>query len=143
MSASRRVRATGSLAVAGVIAAFGVACSAQPDDGGEAQSVSAACATLAKAVDGAMATFATADAADPSATADATADVRDDLAAVADAIDNARVAAITADLREGFDILADATTAAAAGEIAGAAGVADATERIRTGVAEYHDLCKG
>ncbi|MCM3697523.1 hypothetical protein [Microbacterium oleivorans] len=143
MPASRRLRVTVSLGLAGVIAALGVACSAQPDEVADGQTVTAACAVLADAVDAAMAAFAEADAADPSITAAATADVRDHLEEVAATLDNARVEAVAADLRAGFDVLADATAAAAEGDISGATGLTDATDRIRTGVAEYHDLCSG
>lgn len=140
MSASRPARAAGTLLVAAATAAVAVACTpATPRD--DTQTVAAACATLARAVDGAMTDFTETDAADPAAAATATADVRTKLRQVSGSIDNARVEAIVADLRAGFDVLADASADASSGDLDGAAGLADATDRIRTAVSDYHDLC--
>lgn len=140
MSASRPARAAGTLLVAAAIAAITVGCTpAAPRH--DTQTVAAACATLSGAVDGAMTDFAEADAADPAAAATATAAVRTTLRQVSGSIDNARVEAIVADLRAGFDVLADASADAAAGDLDGATGLADATDRIRTAVSDYHDLC--
>lgn len=143
MPASRSVRALGALVVAAVVAALGVACAPQPTDAEDGRSVSAACAALADAVEEAMTAFADADAADAASAAKTTAAVRDELTRVAATLDNARVEAIAAGLAAGFDTLAEATASSAAGDITGVAGLADATDRIRTGVAEYHDLCSG
>lgn len=143
MPASRSVRTTGALVVAGLVALGGAACTSSSHPEADGQSVAAACATLADTAEQAMTAFTEADAADPAAAAQATAEVRDDLAAAVTSIGNARVEAVAADLRAGFDVLAEATAAASKGDVAGATGLADATDRIRTGLAEYHDLCSG
>jgi len=90
-----------------------------------------------------MAVFTEADAADPTAAATATAGARDQLEKLTRSIDNDRVGAVVADLAAGFDVLADATSAAADGDVDGVTGLSEATDRIRSGVSEYHDLCAG
>ncbi|WP_413354228.1 hypothetical protein [Microbacterium sp. 1P06AB] len=140
MSASRSARAVGVFLAAGCVAAVCAACSPAVHHG-ERQSVASACEAVATAVDDAMTAFADADATDPSTAANATASVRAQLEELAPSIHNARVADVVADLRSGFDVLATATSAAADGDLDGVTGLGEATDRIRSGVSEYHDLC--
>ena len=142
MSASHPVRTIGALLTLSAVVVLGAACAPDSDgDGDGSQSVTAACAVLADTVDDAMASFTEVDAADPTAAAKATANVRTQLATVADSVDNARVAEIVGDLRSGFDVLANETAAAATGDLGGTPGLAEATDRIRAGMSQYHDLC--
>lgn len=141
MPASRSVRTTRALLIAIVVAAGSVACAPDGDGQGDTQTVADACATLSDAVDEAMSAFAETDAADTAATASATAAVRDRLGTAVRSIGNGRVEAIATDLRAGFDALTAASAAAADGDVAAPTGLAQATDRIRTAVAQYHDLC--
>ncbi|EZP26174.1 hypothetical protein [Microbacterium oleivorans] len=140
MPASRSVRAVRAFVALGTVAVLTIGCAPETDRG-DSQSVKTACRTLADAVDAAMTSFSETDAADAAAAAAATADVRARLTEAAGSIDNARVEAVVAELRAGFDVLADASAAAADGEVGSVTGLAEATDRIRSGVAEYHDLC--
>jgi len=140
VSASRPARIIGALLAACCLAAVGTACSPGTHHD-RAQSVASACGALSDTVDQAMSAFTEVDAADPAAAAAATERVRADLEKLSPSIRNARVAAVVADLRSGFDALATATSAAAAGDLDDVGGLGEATDRIRSGVSEYHDLC--
>jgi hypothetical protein len=137
--ASRLRRAAALVAVGALV---GLASGCAPTEGPDrTQTVADACASLADAVDDAMTRFAETDATDLAAAAEATADVRAQLDAAAATVDNPRVDAVVAELGAGFAALADAAQAAAAGDVGTSAGLAEATDRIRAGVAHYHDLC--
>lgn len=142
MPAPRSARIVGALLAVGSVTVFGAACAPEPSRG-ENQTVASACTAVADTVGDAMAVFAETDAADPSAAATATADVSAQLTTLAPSVRNPDVAAVVADLRSGFDVLATATAAAAGGDLDGVSGLGDATDRIRAGVSEYHDLCAG
>ncbi|WP_065569785.1 hypothetical protein [Microbacterium oleivorans] len=142
MPASRFARIIGALLAAGSVVAFGAACAPESPHR-EKQTVASACTAVADTVGNAMAVFTEADAADPTAAATATAGARDQLEKLTRSIDNDRVGAVVADLAAGFDVLADATSAAADGDVDGVTGLSEATDRIRSGVSEYHDLCAG
>lgn len=125
--------------VAGAAIAMTSACA--PADDAAPQTRSDACGAVSTAVDEAMSTFGDVDAADLPAAAEATEAVAAQLDRAADAVTEPAVDAALSDLRAGFDALADASSSAATGGAAGLGDLAEATERIRTGVAAFRDLC--
>lgn len=127
-----------------VLALSLTACSApeEPAEPRSSQSRAAACAAVSEHVASAMAAFTDVDPGDPEAAAAALGEVVDGLTEARSAVSHREVGRTVAQMHDGFAGLRDAVAAAAGGDLAGAAELAAATEKISSAGADFATSCR-
>ncbi|MCK6066631.1 MULTISPECIES: hypothetical protein [Microbacterium] len=110
--------------------------------GNEGQSTSDACAIVQESIDGATATFASADPSDPASVVTALESASAELGTISAQVTNDDVAALLPPLRDMFAQAAEAMAAMAEGDVSRAGDISALSARFQESAAAYQELCE-